>query len=119
MANGGLRAGRSRGGAQISLAVCAALACVLIFLGRVQPTLFDRARSYASDRTAPVLEAVRTPFRAAGAWAGSLADVFRVYQVNLKLKDARVHLEIDPEAAERAKLRISSKLLSLAEITRK
>jgi hypothetical protein len=39
--------------------------------------------------------------------------------INLKLKDERVHLEIDPEAAERAGLRISSKLLSLAEIVKK
>ncbi|HEX3429521.1 MAG TPA: rod shape-determining protein MreC [Rhizomicrobium sp.] len=92
MANGSLRVGRPRAAAQISLAVCAALACVLIFLGRVQPTLFDRARAYASDRAAPVLEAVRTPIRAAGAWAGSLADVFHVYQVDLKLKDENARL---------------------------
>ena len=39
--------------------------------------------------------------------------------INFKLKDARVRIEIDSAAAERAKLRISSKLLSLAEITRK
>ena len=39
--------------------------------------------------------------------------------INFKLKDARVRIEIDAGAAERAKLRISSKLLSLAEITRK
>ena len=39
--------------------------------------------------------------------------------INFKLKDARVRIEIDTAAAERAKLRISSKLLSLAEITRK
>jgi rod shape-determining protein MreC len=92
MANGGLRAGRGRGGAQISLAICAALACILIFLGRVQPTLFDHARSYASDRAAPVLEAVRAPLRATGAWLGSLADVFHVYNVNLKLKDENARL---------------------------
>ena len=36
--------------------------------------------------------------------------------INFKLKDARVRIEIDADAAERAKLRISSKLLSLAEI---
>jgi len=36
--------------------------------------------------------------------------------INFKLKDARVRIEIDTGAAERAKLRISSKLLSLAEI---
>ena len=35
--------------------------------------------------------------------------------INFKLKDARVRIEIDAEAAERARLRISSKLLSLAE----
>jgi hypothetical protein len=39
--------------------------------------------------------------------------------INFKLKDARVRIEIDAGAAERAKLRISSKLLSLAETTRK
>lgn len=92
MVSGSLRAGRGRSGAQISLAVCAALACVLLFLGRVQPTLFDRARSYASDRIAPVLEAVRTPLRGIEQWTGSLADVFRVYQVNLKLKDENARL---------------------------
>jgi len=91
MANG-LRAGRSRGGTQISLAICAALACILIFLGRVQPTLFDRVRSYASDRAAPVLEAVHAPLRATGAWLGSLADVFHVYDVNLRLKDENARL---------------------------
>jgi hypothetical protein len=39
--------------------------------------------------------------------------------INFKLKDARVRIEIDAGAAERARLRISSKLLSLAEITNK
>jgi len=38
--------------------------------------------------------------------------------VNFKLKDARVRIEIDAACAERARLRISSKLLSLAEIIR-
>jgi hypothetical protein len=36
--------------------------------------------------------------------------------VSLSLKDGRVRIEIDPGAAERARLRISSKLLSLANI---
>jgi hypothetical protein len=39
--------------------------------------------------------------------------------INLRLEDARVRVEINPDAAERAKLRISSKLLSLAEIRRR
>ena len=36
--------------------------------------------------------------------------------IGLSLKDGRVRIEIDPAAAERAGLRISSKLLGLAEI---
>jgi hypothetical protein len=39
--------------------------------------------------------------------------------INLRLEDARVRVEINPDAAERARLRISSKLLSLAEIRRR
>ena len=39
--------------------------------------------------------------------------------IDLKLVDARVRVEINPDVAERARLRISSKLLSLAEIRRK
>jgi len=38
--------------------------------------------------------------------------------IGLSLKDGRVRIEIDPAAVERAGLRISSKLLSLAEIKR-
>ncbi len=36
--------------------------------------------------------------------------------IDLRVKNGRVHIEIDLAAAERARLRISSKLLSLAEI---
>jgi hypothetical protein len=39
--------------------------------------------------------------------------------INLRLEDARVRVEINPDAAERARLRISSKLLSLAEIRKR
>jgi len=39
--------------------------------------------------------------------------------INLRLEEARVRVEINPDAAERARLRISSKLLSLAEIRRR
>jgi len=39
--------------------------------------------------------------------------------INLRLEAARVRVEINPDAAERARLRISSKLLSLAEIRRR
>jgi hypothetical protein len=39
--------------------------------------------------------------------------------ISFKLKDGRVRFEIDPAAAERGNLRISSKLLSLAEIRKR
>lgn len=38
--------------------------------------------------------------------------------INLKLQDGKIRLEINAEAAERAQLRLSSKLLSLARIVR-
>jgi hypothetical protein len=38
--------------------------------------------------------------------------------INLKLENGRVRFEINPDAAERSGLRISSKLLSLAQIVR-
>ena len=38
--------------------------------------------------------------------------------INFKLDDGRVHFEINVDAAERAQLHISSKLLSLAQIVR-
>ena len=38
--------------------------------------------------------------------------------VQFKVKDARIHMEIDSQAAERVNLRISSKLLSLADPAR-
>ncbi len=38
--------------------------------------------------------------------------------INFKLDDGHVHFEINVDAAEHARLRISSKLLSLAQIVR-
>jgi hypothetical protein len=39
--------------------------------------------------------------------------------ITFKLEGGRIRIEIDPDAAERAKLHISSKLLSLAQIAKK
>jgi len=92
MANGTLRLSRGRGGAQLSLAACAVLALILILLGRVQPTLFDRARAYASDRAAPILQTLRMPLRTVGEWVGNLDQAFDVYQDNLRLKEQNARL---------------------------
>jgi rod shape-determining protein MreC len=92
MANGSLRLARNRSGAPVSLALCAVLAIILVLLGRVQPTLFDRARAFASDRAAPILETVRAPLREAGTWISGVVDVFKVYQENLRLKEENARL---------------------------
>ena len=93
MANGSLRLARSRGsGIPLSLVVCGVLALVLVLLGRVQPTLFDRARAFASDHAAPVLEAVRAPLRDSGRWLSSLTDMLDLYQENLRLKEQNARL---------------------------
>jgi rod shape-determining protein MreC len=76
----------------VSLAICAVLAVIIVLLGRVQPTLFDRARAFASDRAAPVLETLREPLQKAGAWLGGVADVFNVYRDNLRLKEQNARL---------------------------
>lgn len=99
MANGGLRLARNRSGAPISLAICAVIALVVIFVGRVQPTLFDRARAYASDHTAPVLETLRLPLRSAGEWASGLGHAFDVYQENQRLKQENARLRQWQDAA--------------------
>lgn len=93
MANGSLRLARGRGnGAQISLAVCGVLAIVVVLLGRVQPTLFDRARAYASDRAAPLLEAIHGPLRGVAQWISGLENIFHVYQENLVLEQQNARL---------------------------
>jgi rod shape-determining protein MreC len=68
------------------------LAVILVLLGRVQPTLFDRARAFASDRAAPVLQTIREPLQKVGAWVGGVADIFNVYQENLHLKEQNARL---------------------------
>src|ERR1700688_3203764 len=92
MANGTLRLARGRNGNQLSLAILAVLALTIVFLGRVQPTLFDRGRAYVSDRTAPILETLRMPVRTTVQWTGSLAQMFSVYQENQRLKEQNARL---------------------------
>jgi rod shape-determining protein MreC len=92
MANGTWKIARGKGSPQLSIAVVAILALVLVLLGRAQSSLFDRARTYFSDATSPVLEAVRSPVNAAGRWIGGIDEVFVVYEENLRLKDENARL---------------------------
>src|SRR5271165_3420356 len=83
---------RGKGSPQLSIAIVAVVAAALVFLGRAQSSLFDRARTYFSDATSPVLQTVRGPVNAAGRWIGSIDEIFSVYQENQRLKEENARL---------------------------
>ena len=92
MANGTWKIARNRGGAQLPIALLAALAVALILIGKAENTLFDRARATVTDWAAPALRAMRSPLVGLDRWVGSLGDIFVVYQENLRLKSENARL---------------------------
>ncbi len=78
--------------AQLPLIIVIALAVVLVLLGKAQSGLFDHARARATDVMAPLLEKARAPIAGFDRWAGSISEIFSVYQQNLKLKDENARL---------------------------
>jgi rod shape-determining protein MreC len=92
MANGTWKIARGKGSPQLSIAIVAVLAALLVVLGRAQSSLFDRARTYFSDATAPMLVAVKGPVNAIGHWIGGLDEIFVVYQQNQELKRENARL---------------------------
>ncbi|MEI9995489.1 MAG: rod shape-determining protein MreC [Rhizomicrobium sp.] len=92
MANGGWKIARRRGGAQLPIALLAALAVALILIGKAQSNLFDRARANVTDWAAPALQVVRTPLAGLDRWIGSIGNLFSVYQENLRLKEENARL---------------------------
>jgi len=92
MANGTWKIARGKGSPQLSIAIVAVLAVALVVLGRAQSSLFDRARAYFSDATAPMLEAVRGPVNAIGHSVRGLGEIFVVYQENRRLKEENARL---------------------------
>jgi rod shape-determining protein MreC len=81
-----------RTNAQLPLVIVIALAIVLVLLGKAQSGLFDRARAHATDMMAPLLAKVRAPVAGFDRWAGSVTEIFSVYQQNLKLKEENARL---------------------------
>src|SRR3954469_3202833 len=79
--------------AQLPLVIVIALAVVLVLLGKAQNGLFDRARAGATDAMAPALERARAPVAGFERWAGSLLEIFSVYEQNLKLKEENARLK--------------------------
>ncbi|MGZ5924675.1 MAG: rod shape-determining protein MreC [Rhizomicrobium sp.] len=92
MANGTWKIARNRGGAQLPIALLAALAIALILIGKAQNSLFDRTRAAVTDWAAPALQVVRAPLVGLDRWMGSIGEIFTVYQENLRLKDENARL---------------------------
>jgi rod shape-determining protein MreC len=78
--------------AQLPLVIVIALAVVLVLLGKAQNGLFDSARARASDFMAPLLTKLRAPVAGVERWAGSITEIFSVYEQNLKLKEENARL---------------------------
>jgi rod shape-determining protein MreC len=93
MGNGIWRISRARGRAHLPLAVVGALAVILILFGKAQSSLFDRARTDVIDWMRPALVATRLPMETMSRWAGSIGNIFWVYQENLKLKEDNARLK--------------------------
>jgi rod shape-determining protein MreC len=81
-----------RSNAQLPLVIVLALAVVLVLLGKAENAMFDRARIRITDWMQPGLSLAYAPVAAVNRWAGSAADVFRVYQENLALKQENARL---------------------------
>lgn len=92
MANGSWRIARNRGGAQLPIALLAALAVALILIGKAQSNLFDRARADVTDWAAPLLETVRAPVAGLDRWMSNIGNIFSVYDENLRLKEENARL---------------------------
>jgi len=92
MANGGWKIARSRGGAQLPIALLVALAIALILIGKAQSNLFDRARANVTDWAAPAMQVVRAPLSGFDRWLGSIGEMFQVYKENLRLKEENARL---------------------------
>lgn len=91
--NGSRRISRARGKAHLPLVIVAVLALLVIVLGKVESTLFDKTRSGVIDGVRPLLTASYAPLEAVGRWFGSIGNIFVVYQENLKLKDEIARLK--------------------------
>jgi len=91
MPNGTWKIAR-RGNAQLPLVIVLALAVVLVLVGKAQTGMFDAARARITDFMAPALAQVRAPLDGVERWVGSIGDIFRVYDENLKLKQENARL---------------------------
>ena len=92
MANGTWKIARGRNSGQWPLAVFGVLALIVLLLGRAQPALFNRARTYFTDWSSPVLEAARVPVDVLVNWVEGAGNIFTVYADNTRLKAENARL---------------------------
>lgn len=92
MANGTWKIARGKGSPQLSLAIMAILAVLLVVLGRAQSVFFDRARTYFSDTTSPALKVIRGPSNVAARWFDGIGGVLNLYKENIRLRQENADL---------------------------
>ena len=92
MANGAWKIARGKGSPQLPLAIVAVIALAVVLIGKAQSSVFDHARAYFSDWTAPLLETARGPVKSVSNWTSGIGNYFDVYQENLRLKEDNARL---------------------------
>lgn len=100
MANGSWRLARTRGGAHLPLLIVAALAVVLIFVGKAQSSLFDNIRATVTDVMSPFLKATSARLDGINRDVRAMGGIFTVYQDNLRLKEENARLRKWKSTAE-------------------
>jgi len=115
MANLPWRIARGRNGTQISLAIWALVALILLFVGKAND-FADHIRARLSDWSAPMLANIRSPLNETNRFVAGLGDVFRVYQQNLQLKEENARLRQWQGAAMRLEGRLSGYQRLLHEV---
>lgn len=77
---------------RVALVLLALVAAGFLLLGRADSALFEGARKWFSDTTAPVLEALGEPLHWAAEQINAASGIFIVYSENERLKEENARL---------------------------
>lgn len=77
------------------------VSAVLLFIGRADPTAFEKSRLWVLDGIAPVLEAVSKPVMSAIDYIGRADDLVALYEENDRLREENLQLQDWREATIR------------------
>ncbi len=77
------------------------VSAVLLFIGRADPTAFEKSRLWVLDGIAPVLETVSKPVMSAIDYIGRADDLVTLYEENDRLREENLQLQDWREATIR------------------